>query len=154
MCQIVVFSSGLSDLSVTDVCPHFCFVVLPVKSRLCCLSGRCDPDDLKVEEDERRLPAPPLPPARLPDPPRPAEEEEDPVTDIEAELLWENQPHPPRGDVPNRRPYLDYGDGEPQDQAARSYGQIHYRQLPGTGRTGSTGHRHGGLKVSVALIKR
>ncbi|XP_040896305.1 FRAS1-related extracellular matrix protein 1b isoform X2 [Toxotes jaculatrix] len=107
--------------------------------------GRCDPEDL-VEKDKKQLPPPP----RLPDPPRP--EEEDTVTDIEAELLWENQPHPPRGDVPNRRPYLDYGEGEPQDQAAPSYSNIHYhsRQLPrtSTGNTGSTGHRvrHGGLK--------
>ncbi|XP_070764752.1 FRAS1-related extracellular matrix protein 1b [Enoplosus armatus] len=116
--------------------------------------GRCDPDDLRVEEDQRRLPAPP----RLPDPLRP--EVEDPVTDIEAELLWENQPHPPRGDVPNRRPYLDYGEGEPQDQAASSYSHSHYhsRQLPGTG-TGSTGStglrgRHGGLKVRLSGERR
>ncbi|XP_056271074.1 uncharacterized protein LOC130194204 [Pseudoliparis swirei] len=101
--------------------------------------GRCNPDDLKVEEDGTRLP--PLPPG-LPDPPRP--KEEDAVTDIEAELLWENRPHPPRGDVPNRRPYLDYGEVEPQDQAAHDgYSHVHYqgRQLPGesTGSTGSTG---------------
>lgn len=128
------------------------------------MSGRCDPDDLMVDEDERRFPAPPPhPPPRLPDPPRP-EEEEDPVTDIEAELVWENQPHPPRGDVPNRRPFLDYGDGDPQDQAAHSYSQVHYRQLPGTSTgsstgtstgtsTGSSGHRvrHGGLKVSKSF---
>ncbi|XP_053178655.1 FRAS1-related extracellular matrix protein 1b [Scomber japonicus] len=105
--------------------------------------GRCDPDDLRVEEDEKRLPPPPPPPP----PPHLPEPEEDPVTDIEAELLWENQPHPPRGDVPNRRPYLDYGEGEPQDQAAPSYSHIHYhsKQLPGrsTGSTGSTGHRTG-----------
>lgn len=103
-----------------------------------CLSGRCDPDDLKGEEDEKHLPAPPRP-----------EKDDDPVTDIEAELLWENQPHPPRGDVPNRRPYLDYGEGEPQDQAAP--GHIHYhRQLPGQV-TGSTGDlvQPDGPKVSA-----
>ncbi|TMS20502.1 hypothetical protein E3U43_006995 [Larimichthys crocea] len=117
--------------------------------------GRCDPDDLRVEDDEKRLPAPP----RFPDPPRPEKEEEveDPVTDIEAELLWENQPQPPRGDVPNRRPYLDYGVQDPQDQAASSYSQIYYpsRQLPGTG-TGGTGHRvrHGGLKVHLSGERR
>ncbi|XP_036971006.1 FRAS1-related extracellular matrix protein 1b isoform X3 [Acanthopagrus latus] len=123
--------------------------------------GRCDPDDLRVEEDEKRFPAPPPHPPRLPDPPRP-EEEEDPVTDIEAELVWENQPHPPRGDVPNRRPFLDYGDGDPQDQAAHSYSQVHYRQLPGTstgtstGSSGISGHRvrHGGLKVRVSGERR
>ncbi|KAF1385246.1 hypothetical protein PFLUV_G00105740 [Perca fluviatilis] len=121
--------------------------------------GRCDPDDLRVDEDNKQLPLPPLPPLlRLPDPPRP---EEDPVTDIEAELLWENQPHPPRGDVPNRRPYLDYGDGEPQDQPAPgSYSHVlhHSRQPLGgaTGSTGSTGHsvRHGGLKVHLSGERR
>ncbi|XP_035863594.1 FRAS1-related extracellular matrix protein 1b [Sander lucioperca] len=116
--------------------------------------GRCDPDDLRVDEDRKRLPLPhppPPPPPRLPDPPRP---EEDPVTDIEAELLWENQPHPPRGDVPNRRPYLDYGDGEPQDQPAPgSYSHVlhHSRQQPG-GATGSL--RHGGLKVHLSGERR
>ncbi|KAM7012171.1 LOW QUALITY PROTEIN: FRAS1-related extracellular matrix protein 1b [Tautogolabrus adspersus] len=116
--------------------------------------GWCDPDDLRVEEDEKRLPLPLPPPPRLPDPPRP-KEEEDPVTDIEAELLWENQPHPPRGDVPNRRPYLDYGEGEPQDQAAPGFTHIHphSRQQPGTG---STGHRvrQGGLKVHLSGERR
>ncbi|XP_068447643.1 FRAS1-related extracellular matrix protein 1b isoform X2 [Clinocottus analis] len=111
------------------------------------IGGRCDPDDLKEEEDETRLPPFPPPPG-LPDPP--SLKGEDAVTDIEAELLWENPPHPPRGDVPNRRPYLDYGEGDPQDQAAPGgYSHIHYhsRQLP-EARTGSTRHRvgHGGLK--------
>ncbi|KAM6939195.1 FRAS1-related extracellular matrix protein 1b [Lycodopsis pacificus] len=116
--------------------------------------GRCDPDDLNVEEDETRLlPRPPPPP---PPPPRP--KEEDAVTDIEAELLWENRPHPPRGDVPNRRPYLDYGEGEPQDQPAPdgySHVRSHGRQLPGEG-TGSTGHRvrHGGLEVHQSGERR
>ncbi|XP_074492745.1 FRAS1-related extracellular matrix protein 1b isoform X1 [Sebastes fasciatus] len=123
--------------------------------------GWCNPDDLRVEEDVTRL-SPSPPPPRLLDPPGP--EEEDPVTDIEAELLWENQPHPPRGDVPNRRPYLDYGEGEPQDQAnPGSYSHIHYhsRQQPGTstgstGSTGSIGHRvrHGGLKVHLSGERR
>ncbi|KAM4738568.1 LOW QUALITY PROTEIN: FRAS1-related extracellular matrix protein 1b [Anableps anableps] len=73
--------------------------------------GRCDPEDLMVEAVPPQLPDPPPSP-------RPEEEEdEDPVTDIEAELLWEKQPHPPRGDVPDRRPYLDHGAMEPQDQA-------------------------------------
>uniref|UniRef100_A0A3Q3MFJ2 Fras1 related extracellular matrix 1b n=1 Tax=Mastacembelus armatus TaxID=205130 RepID=A0A3Q3MFJ2_9TELE len=101
--------------------------------------GRCDPDDLRVEEDKK---SPPAPPPGLPDPPMP---EEDPVTDIEAELLWENQPHPPRGDVPNRQPYLDYGEAQPQDQGGSSYSHTHYhiRQLPGTSAesSGSTGSR-------------
>jgi len=132
--------SRLEILGIGDI-----FARIQRRCLLCCLLGRCNPDDLKVEEDGTRLP--PLPPG-LPDPPRP--KEEDAVTDIEAELLWENRPHPPRGDVPNRRPYLDYGEVEPQDQAAHDgYSHVHYqgRQLPGesTGSTGSTG-----LQVSVA----
>ncbi|KAM4629862.1 FRAS1-related extracellular matrix protein 1b [Polymixia lowei] len=105
--------------------------------------GRCDPEDLRVEEEEKRSLLPP----RVPPSPRPRskeeEEEEDPVTDIEAELLWENPPPPPRGDVPHRRSYLDYG--EPQDQAP-SHRVLHYptRLLPplgtwSTGNAGSTG---------------
>ncbi|XP_070688078.1 FRAS1-related extracellular matrix protein 1b [Pempheris klunzingeri] len=115
--------------------------------------GRCDPDDLRVEDDQRRLPAPPPSPPRLPDPPRP--EEDPPVTDIEAELLWENQPHPPRGDVPNRRTYLDYGEGgDPQDQPAPGYSHIHHhsRQLPGGGTAPRL--RHGGLKVHLSGGRR
>lgn len=95
------------------------------------LSGKCDPDNLKVEEDRKQHPASP----RLPE-----EDGDDPVTNIEAELLWENQPPPPRGDVPNRRQ---------QDQAAHSH--THHRQLPGTGRTGRTGLAHGEVKVSPGL---
>ncbi|XP_015232054.1 PREDICTED: FRAS1-related extracellular matrix protein 1-like [Cyprinodon variegatus] len=71
---------------------------------------RCDPKDLKVETTPLPLP-PPLHPKEGGD--------EDPVIDIEAELLWENQPHPPRGDVPDRRPYLDYEEVQPQDQAVK-----------------------------------
>ncbi|XP_023194698.1 FRAS1-related extracellular matrix protein 1-like isoform X1 [Xiphophorus maculatus] len=88
-------------------------------------SGRCDPEDLKVL-------SPPLPP-------QPEEEEdEDPVTDIEAELLWEKQPHPPRGDVPDRRPSLD--EAEPQDQALPGDTHSSEGRLQGA-RTGSTGLR-------------
>lgn len=106
------------------------------------LSGGCNHDDLLEEEVKR------------PAPPRPEEEEEDPVTDIEAELLWDSQPHPPRGDVPNRRPYLDYGEEEPQDQAAPSYSHAHYnsRQPTRTGTRSGPRVRHGGLKVGVSHL--
>lgn len=108
-----------------------------------CLSGRCDPDDLKADQ------RPPLPPPRLQDP-RP--EEEDSVTDIEAELLWENQPPPSRGDVPDRQSYSDNGRGEHHNQEASSS-----RRLTGTKtwtKTGtetwsSSGGRRGGLEVCV-----
>ncbi|XP_034035201.1 FRAS1-related extracellular matrix protein 1b [Thalassophryne amazonica] len=78
--------------------------------------GRCLPDDLRVEEAEGRSP-----------PSHPEVDHEDPVTDIEAKLLWENRPHPPRGDVPHRRSDLDYVEGEvePQDQVAPSFIHIH-----------------------------
>ncbi|KAK2835082.1 hypothetical protein Q5P01_015566 [Channa striata] len=108
--------------------------------------GRCHPDDLNVEGDVDRNP-PPSP--HLPQPPKPEEKEPDPVTDIEAELLWETQTHPPRGDVPNRRPYLDYAEGEPQDQAAPSYSRTHYQS-----RTGSSGHSQGRLKVHLSGERR
>ncbi|KAJ7993225.1 hypothetical protein DPEC_G00270240 [Dallia pectoralis] len=75
--------------------------------------GRCDPEDLRVEEgeeegDEEKE-------KQAPQPPQP---EEDSVTDIQTDLPREIWPHPPRGDVPDRRPFPDYGDGEgePRDQ--------------------------------------
>ncbi|XP_008336132.1 FRAS1-related extracellular matrix protein 1b [Cynoglossus semilaevis] len=103
--------------------------------------GMCDPEEL-LEEGDKHLPPPPL-----------VEVEEDPVTDIEAELLWESQPHPPRGDVPSRRVSLDYVEEEPQDQAAPSYSHTHHhrgRQQLGMN-PGGGGHRvrHEGLKVYV-----
>lgn len=77
-----------------------------------------------VDKDEKRPPVPP-------NSPRP-DVEQNPITDIEAELLWESQPHPPRVDVPDRQPYLDYG--EPQDQAVPGNSYSYYRiQLPGPG---------------------
>ncbi|XP_060934047.1 LOW QUALITY PROTEIN: FRAS1-related extracellular matrix protein 1b [Limanda limanda] len=98
--------------------------------------GRCEPEELVVDEGGK------APPPRLPDPPTP-EEDEDPVTDIEAELMWENQPHPPRGDVPDRRPSLDYGEREPQDQPAPGHAPPHSRRLPGTGAAASEVGREG-----------
>ncbi|KAM9831469.1 FRAS1-related extracellular matrix protein 1b [Neosynchiropus ocellatus] len=105
--------------------------------------GLCDPDDLKVEEDLRR------PPPRPPAPSRP--EEQDRVTDIEAELMWESQPHPPRGDVPNRRTFLDDVEGAPQDQAAGGVLQHQGRQ---PWRAGGHRTRTGGLKVQVSAEPR
>ncbi|KAM9365122.1 FRAS1-related extracellular matrix protein 1b [Pholidichthys leucotaenia] len=107
--------------------------------------GRCDPNDLKVEEQQQ---PPPLP--VLPDPPQ-TEEEEDPVTDIEAELLWQNKPSPPRGDVPNRRLYLQYGEVEPQDQAWSST-HTHNQHHQGTGTVRRL--RHGGVMLhSVTALR-
>lgn len=112
--------------------------------------GICEPGDLKVDKDQQ-------PPPRLLDPPQPREEvEEGPVTDIEAELLWESQPHPPRGDVPNRWPYLDPGDHEPQDQAAsssshtRHHHHHHHSWQQQARSTGSAGSTRRGLKVRLS----
>ncbi|KAG7514301.1 FRAS1-related extracellular matrix protein 1-like [Solea senegalensis] len=107
--------------------------------------GKCDPDDL-VDDEDLKQPPPPRPP-RLPDPPM--MEEVEPVTDIEAELVWETPPHPPRGDVPNRRPYQDYRDGEAQDQASPAYSHAHFHRGQNTGDRGHHGG-HGGLKVHVS----
>ncbi|XP_056271072.1 uncharacterized protein LOC130194202 [Pseudoliparis swirei] len=79
----------------------------------------------------------------LPDPRRGA------VTDIEAELLWQNRPHPPRGDVPNRRPYLDYGEVEPQDQRPM---RLQPRPLPGRQLPGRVLGALGALGLQVALL--
>ncbi|KAL1023166.1 hypothetical protein UPYG_G00037220 [Umbra pygmaea] len=93
--------------------------------------GRCDPEDLRVGDDETRAP-------QLPQP------EEEHVTDIQTDLLWESRPHPPRGDVPNRRPFLDSedGDGEPRDQP---HGHVAQTVLPGS-RINSRTVLHSGAK--------
>lgn len=77
------------------------------------LAGRCSHQDLQPGGAGRKAPPPPTQGA-------------EPVAEIEAELLWEvPPPHPPRGDVPDRRPL-------PQDQAQQDHQ---------TGDTGVTGSR-------------
>ncbi|XP_028856567.1 FRAS1-related extracellular matrix protein 1b [Denticeps clupeoides] len=71
--------------------------------------GKCDPDDLSLKENEEHRPS-----AHTP---HPAPDKE-PDPDSQTEILWES--HPPRGDVPGRRHFLDYSVGEPQDQAYQS----------------------------------
>lgn len=80
------------------------------------LAGHCNHQDLQPGGAGRKAPPPPTQGA-------------EPVAEIEAELLWEVPlPHPPRGDVPDRRPL-------PQDHQ--------------TGVTGVTGVTGSGLvKVS------
>ncbi|XP_049585835.1 FRAS1-related extracellular matrix protein 1b isoform X4 [Syngnathus scovelli] len=74
--------------------------------------GRCN---LSIEQTAKATPpptvaTPPLAVATL----LPAED--DVMLDVEAELLWETT-HPPRGDVPNRRPFTDdHGQEDLQDQ--------------------------------------
>ncbi|KAL7855197.1 hypothetical protein SRHO_G00173870 [Serrasalmus rhombeus] len=91
-------------------------------------NGRCDPEDLVVEEDEKDPTV--LHPPRIhkpsPPPPPPAQEEEytpDPNTGI----IWEN--YPPRGDVPYRTQFIRFSSVEPQDQAPFSQGRRHTRVL-------------------------
>lgn len=56
------------------------------------LAGHCNHQDLQPGGAGRKAPPPPTQGA-------------EPVAEIEAELLWEVPlPHPPRGDVPDRRP--------------------------------------------------
>ncbi|XP_061834466.1 FRAS1-related extracellular matrix protein 1b [Nerophis lumbriciformis] len=93
--------------------------------------GKCDPGDLSKEEEDKATLHP-----TIDAPPPPTEDE--PVTDIEVELLWENQPHPPRGDVPNRHHY-------PEDQAVPGNIPSVGRQPTVTGNAGNTG-----LKVRLS----
>nr|XP_057929904.1 FRAS1-related extracellular matrix protein 1b [Doryrhamphus excisus] len=86
--------------------------------------GRCDPGDLSVEEDTRQ-------PTSTISAPLP-QVEDDLVTDIEAELLWENHPHPPRGDVPDRNHY-------PEDQAVPGDAPSGGQRQKVAGNSGSTG---------------
>lgn len=106
------------------------------------LPGRCDTNHLKVHllENVKHHPAPPPHPT---DPPQQEEEADDPVTGLKVELSWENQPPPPRGDIPNHLRFLDYVEGELQDHVAPSCSQFYC-----TGRTGPTQRR---AKVSVVL---
>uniref|UniRef100_A0AAZ3NZL0 C-type lectin domain-containing protein n=1 Tax=Oncorhynchus tshawytscha TaxID=74940 RepID=A0AAZ3NZL0_ONCTS len=108
--------------------------------------GMCDPEDLRAEADEKGVPST----AHVPQSPQLEEH----VTDIETDLLWEGRPHPPRGDVPNRRPFLDYGDGEgePQDQATPFHSQA-TRQLRLQGNSNSNSNsRTVSLRVSPKPI--
>ncbi|XP_077390356.1 FRAS1-related extracellular matrix protein 1b isoform X2 [Festucalex cinctus] len=101
--------------------------------------GRCD---LSVEKAAEA--PPPTPPLATPTPevatPTPAGEDHT-VLDVEAELVWEST-HPPRGDVPNRRPFADHDDQgeEPQDQ-------------PHPGLAQQEGARSSGLKVTSVAEK-
>ncbi|XP_016295777.1 FRAS1-related extracellular matrix protein 1-like [Sinocyclocheilus anshuiensis] len=95
-------------------------------------NGRCNPDELIVEEDEKQHPF--QNPPRIPEPEPPLLEEYTP--DPRSGVLWEN--YPPRGDVPYRTHFSHYSEGEHQDQEAfHSPGQ---RQLRFLGRNGHRPH--------------
>ncbi|KAL1251392.1 hypothetical protein QQF64_019188 [Cirrhinus molitorella] len=87
-------------------------------------NGRCNPDDLIVDEDEKQPPF--QSPPRVPEPEPPLLEEYTP--DPRSGILWEN--YPPRGDVPYRTHFSHYSEGEHQDQEAfRNLGQRQLRIL-------------------------
>ncbi|XP_058617699.1 FRAS1-related extracellular matrix protein 1b isoform X1 [Onychostoma macrolepis] len=95
-------------------------------------NGRCHPDELIVEEDEKQHPVQSPPHVPEPEPPLLEEYTPDPRTGI----LWEN--YPPRGDVPYRTHFSHYSDGEHQDQEIfHSLGQ---RQLRILGRNRHRAH--------------
>ncbi|XP_036442581.1 FRAS1-related extracellular matrix protein 1b isoform X2 [Colossoma macropomum] len=91
-------------------------------------NGRCDPDDLVVEDDEKNPTL--LHPPRIhkpPTPPPPPAQEEEYTPDPNTGIIWEN--HPPRGDVPYRTQFIRFSSAEPQDQAFFSQGRRHTRVL-------------------------
>lgn len=76
--------------------------------------GRCDPDDLRMDDNEERFIAGPSDHTHIP-----SQVKEDPVAEIDAELLWKSQPHLPRGDVPEHSSSLPYS----KDHAAPGLSQ-------------------------------
>ncbi|KAK9967605.1 hypothetical protein ABG768_001992 [Culter alburnus] len=87
-------------------------------------NGKCNPDDLVVEEDEKQHPFQSPPHVQEPEPPLLEEYTPDPRSGI----LWEN--YPPRGDVPYRTDFSHFSVGEPQDQEVfHSQGQRQLRIL-------------------------
>lgn len=103
--------------------------------------GKCNPDDLVVEEDEKQHPFQSPPYVQEPEPPLLEEYTPDPRSGI----LWEN--YPPRGDVPYRTHFSHFSVGEPQDHF-HSQGQRQLRIL------GRSRHRvsHGHLSYNIYFI--
>ncbi|XP_016317746.1 FRAS1-related extracellular matrix protein 1b [Sinocyclocheilus anshuiensis] len=98
-------------------------------------NGRCNPDELIVEEDEKQHSFQSPPHVPEPEPPLLEEYTPDPRTGI----LWEN--YPPRGDVPYRTHFSHYSDGEHQDhEIFHSPGQRQLRILGRNRHRVSQGH--------------
>ncbi|KAJ8395495.1 hypothetical protein AAFF_G00032290 [Aldrovandia affinis] len=93
--------------------------------------GNCDPEELRLEEEA----APVLPPPRVHPPPlhTPSQAQEVRTPHLQPEGPWERPPHPPRGDVPNRHPFLDYSEGELRDQAGPGPRRTQLRVLGSSG---------------------
>lgn len=99
----------------------------------CSPLGRCDPDGLVVEDDEKKSPVlhPPRIHKPLP-PPTPRAAEADYTPDPNTGIIWEN--YPPRGDVPYRTQFIRFNGGEAADQPFLSQGR---RQLKLVGNNGA-----------------
>ncbi len=116
--EIVDPRNGRKTFSIPTFCSFY------INWEYFCLPGRCNPDELIVEEDEKHHPVQSLP--HVPEPEPPLLEEYTP--DPRAGILWEN--YPPRGDVPYRTHFSHYSDGEHQDQEIfHSLGQRQLRIL-------------------------
>ncbi|KAG7327532.1 hypothetical protein KOW79_009138 [Hemibagrus wyckioides] len=105
--------------------------------------GRCDPDDLIVEDDEKRTPF--ITPPRIhnpPHPPTPGAAEDDFTPDPNTGNVWEN--YPPRGDVPYRTQFIRFSGGEAADQPSFSQGNTQPRVLgnSGSGVRQESSHTH------------
>ncbi|KAK3561937.1 hypothetical protein QTP86_019060, partial [Hemibagrus guttatus] len=103
--------------------------------------GRCDPDDLIVEDDEKRSPVIHPPRIHKP-PPTPGAAEDDFTPDPNIGNVWEN--YPPRGDVPYRTQFIRFSGGEAADQPSFSQGSTQPRAV-GNSRSGvrqESSHTH------------
>lgn len=90
--------------------------------------GRCDPDDLIVEDDERRSPV--IHPPQIHNPPPPQTQgaaDDDYTPDPNTGNVWEN--YPPRGDVPYHTQFMRFSGGEAADQPSFSQGSTQPRLL-------------------------
>ncbi|KAI5101073.1 fras-related extracellular matrix protein 1b isoform X1 [Silurus meridionalis] len=98
---------------------------------------RCDPDDLIVENDEKKRPVLHPPRIHKPPPPPPPTQgagEDDYTPDPNTGIVWEN--YQPRGDVPYRTQYIRFHGTEAADQPFPSQGRRQLRVL-GNNRAGA-----------------
>ncbi|XP_060735779.1 FRAS1-related extracellular matrix protein 1b [Tachysurus vachellii] len=106
-------------------------------------NGRCDPDDLIVEDDERRSPVIHPPQIHKPPPSQtPGTADDDYTPDPNTVNVWEN--YPPRGDVPYRTQFMHFSGGEAADQPSFIQGSTQPRLL-GNRRSGvrqESSHTH------------
>ncbi|KAG5850921.1 hypothetical protein ANANG_G00087500 [Anguilla anguilla] len=75
--------------------------------------GSCDPEELRVEEEVESGPALFEPKVHTSH----SQVQEEHILHLQPAGATEKQPHPPRGDVPNRHAFVDHSEGELRDQA-------------------------------------